>query len=215
MSMVRMKPRAASTKVRAFAFDPRLAIGLGLVIASAAGVLAIVSAADETVAVYAAAAPLTPGDRIAADDLDTRHVRLDDAETLYLVPGDIPGAGLVVTRAVAEGELVPASAIGSADSSRMTSVVLEVGWAFAASVQPTSLVDIWAARAVQGGGFEPPTVLVSAANVVRLIESDSLSAGAEATAIEVLVPKAKLARVLEALAGGDAISIVPSNLPGR
>ncbi len=41
------------------------------------------------------------------------------------------------------------------------------------------------------------------------------AAGAEATAIEVLVPKSKLARVLEALAGGDAISIVPSNLPGR
>lgn len=210
-----MKPSTARSKARAIAFDPRLAIGLGLVIVSVAGVLAIVSVADETVAVYAAADPLAPGDRIAAADLETRHVRLDDAEALYLVPGDVPAGGLVVTRSIAEGELVPASAIGSTDGLRATSVVLEVGGALAASVQPTSLVDIWAARETEGGGYGPPSAIVSAATVVRLVESDSIVSGGGATAIEVLVPKSKLARVLEALAGSDAISIVPSNLPGR
>lgn len=210
-----MKPSTANSRARAIAFDPRLAIGLGLVVASVAGVLAIVSAADETVAVYAAAGSLAPGDRIVADDLDTRHVRLDDADALYLVPGDVPAAGLVMTRSVAEGELVPASAIGSVDGLRVTSVVLEVGGALAASVQPTSLVDVWAARELEGGGFGPPSAIVSAATVVRLLESDSIVSGGGTTGIEVLVPKSKLARVLEAVANGDAISIVPSNLPGR
>jgi hypothetical protein len=210
-----MKPSTANRRVRAVAFDPRLAIGLGLVAASVAGVLAIVSAADETVEVYAAGTSLAPGDRIAPGDLEPRHVRLDDVESLYLVPGEVPAAGLVVTRSVAEGELVPVSAIGSVEGLRLTSVVLEVSGALAAAVQPTSLVDIWAAREVEGGGFGPPSAIVSAATVVRLLESDSIVSGGSTTAIEVLVPKAKLARVLEAIANRDAISIVPSNLPGR
>jgi hypothetical protein len=210
-----MKSASAPKKARSLAFDPRLAIGLVLVIGSVAGVVAIVSAADRTVTVYAAPGALTPGERIRPSDLDTRHVRLDDAETLYLVPGDVPSDGLVVTRTVAAGELVPTSAIGSAEGVRSTSVVLDVGVALAAAVQPAALVDVWAAREVEGGGFGPPTAIVSGATVVRLVESDSIVSGGDSTAIEVLVPRSKLARVLEAVANGDAISIVPAGLPGR
>ena len=210
-----MKPVPASRKIRAIAFDPRLAIGLALVIASVAGVLAIVAAADRTVEVYAAADALAPGERIRPADLDTRHVRLESAEALYLVPGDVPAEGLVVTRSVAAGELLPASAIGSVDGVRMTSVVLDVRGALAASVQPASVVDIWAARESEGGGFGPPVAIVSAATVVRLVESASIVSGADTTGIEVLVPRSKLARVLEAIANDDAVSIVPASLPGR
>lgn len=210
-----MKPAPASRKARTIAFDPRLAIGLALVIGSVAGVLAIVSAADRTVEVYAAPVALVPGDRIWPDDLETRHVRLEAAETLYLVPGDVPADGLVVTRTVAAGELLPASATGSANGVRQTSVVLDVGGTLATSVQPATLVDIWAAREVEGGGFGPPTAIVSGATVVRLVESESIVSGGATSAIEVLVPRTKLARVLEAIANGDAVSIVPANLPGR
>lgn len=214
-TMVCMKPSSAAKRVRSVVVDPRLAIGLALVIGSIAGVVAIVSAADETVVVYAAGDALAPGDRVAADDLETRNVRLDDAAGLYLVPGDVPDDGVVVTRAVAEGELLPASAVGSTEGLRLTSVVLEVGGSLAESVQPTALIDVWAAREMEGGSFGPPAAIVTAATVVRLVESDSIVSGGDAVAVEVLVPKSKLARVLEAIANGDAVSIVPSNLPGR
>jgi len=104
-----------------FAFDPRLAIGLLLVACSVAGVVAIVTAADTSVQVYAARDPLAPGDRITSSNLEARSVRLDVATALYLAPGDIPAAGFVVTRAVAEGELVPASAVGNVDGLRSRS----------------------------------------------------------------------------------------------
>jgi len=202
-------------KRKAFAFDPRLAIGLLLVVASVAGVVAIVSAADTSVQVYAARDPLAPGDRITSDDLEARSVRLDAAGTLYLEPGDVPGTGFVVTRSVAEGELVPASAVGSVDGLRLTSVVLTLSSPLAASVQPGSVVDIWAAEEVENGHFGPPTVIVPGATVVRLVESDSIVAADQATGIEVLVPKSKIARVLEALANDDAISVVPATIPAR
>lgn len=210
-----MRRTDSKRKARPFAFDPRLAIGILLVVASIAGVLAIVSAADETVEVYAAREPLSPGDRIGAGDLETRSVGLDDAAVVYLVPGDVPGEGFVVTRPVDVGELVPASAVGSVDGLRLTSVVLAVGGQLAASVRPGSTVDVWASREVENGRFGPPAVIVSGATVVRLVEAESIISGGETTAVEVLLPRSKVARVLEAAANADAVSIVPANLPGR
>ena len=212
--MVPMR-RSSPAALRRMALDPRLLIGLALVAGSIAGVVAIVSAADETVQVYAAGDALTPGDRIDGDDLVPRSVRLDAADGLYLTPDDLPSEGAVVTRPVSEGELVPASAVGNADGLRTASVVIEVGGALAAAVQPASAVDVWAAAETEGGGFEPPAAIVTGATVVRLVESDSIVSGGQTTAIEVLVPRSKLARVLESVVGGDALSIVPSNQPVR
>lgn len=200
---------------RSFALDPRLVIGLVLVAASLAGVVFIVSSADETVEVYAARQTLAPGDRVDSDDLATRNVRLDDAGGLYLVPGDVPADGFTVTRSIVEGELVPASAVGSVDGLRLTSVVLAVSGELAASITTGAVVDVWAGKQIANGEYEPPVVIVAAADVVRLVESDSIVAGGRTTAVEVLVPKSKVARVLEAVADSDAVSIVPATIPIR
>ena len=54
--------------------DPRLLIGVGLVAVSVAGVVGLVSAVDARTTVYAAAGPLSPGDRIDRGDLVERSV---------------------------------------------------------------------------------------------------------------------------------------------
>ena len=206
--------RAKAGAVR-WAIDPRLIIGLALVVASVGGVVAVVSAADETVAVLAAGESLAPGDRVEKGDLVTVDVRLPGATDRYLIPGDIPAEGVVVTRTVGKGELVPVEAVGSASGARVASLVLDVAGTLAASVQPGALVDVWAAREEEGGRFGPPTVIVSGATVVRLVQSDSIVSGGGSTAVEVLVPKARIARVLEAAANSDAVSIVPAGVPVR
>jgi hypothetical protein len=205
----------ASRSARRFWFDPRFAIGLALIVASVAGVVGIVSAADTRIVVYTARDSLAPGDRIDAGDLRSTSVRLEGAESIYLVPGDVPGDGLVVTRAVGEGELVPASAMGSAAGVREASVVLSVNGELAASVGPGSVVDVWAARESGGGAFEPPAVIVPTATVVRLVEPEGPLFDGRSGSIEVLVPRSNIARVLEAIANDDAVSIVPASLPGR
>lgn len=200
---------------RGFAFDPRLLIGLVLVAASVAGVVAIVSTADETVQVYSAKVALSPGDRIEPSDVGTSSVRVPGADTLYLLPGDIPNDGFVLTRSVSAGELIPASAVGSVSGLRLTSLVLEVNGALAASIEPGSLVDVWSSKEVESGQFGAPAVIVSSATVVRLVESDTIMAGGGSIAVEVLVPRARVARVLEAVSNSDAMSIVPASIPGR
>jgi hypothetical protein len=206
---------AATARKRRAVFDPRLVIGLALVAGAVAGVYAVVTAADTSVQVYVARAALAPGDRITETDLRVASVRLDAATELYLAPGDIPSEGLIVTRSVTPGELVPTQAIGSTDGLRLTSVVLAVTGALASAIDSGSTVDIWAAREGDAGEFGPPSVMVSSATVVRLVETQSIVARGETTAVEVLVPKTRVARVLQAIANDDAISIVPVTLPAR
>jgi len=201
---------------RRFTLDPRLLLGLLLVAASVVAVVGIVSAADRRILVYAAAGPLAPGDRIDAGDLVERSVALDGSDPLYLRPDDLPDGGLVITQSVRGGELVPTSAVGSVAGLRSTSVVIESTGPLSSAVVPGSGVDVWAAPANEETGqadaFGPPSVLVSGAIVVRVLEDDGLVASG-GVAVELLVPRSRVARLLHAIANADALAIVPSGLP--
>ena len=210
-----MNPTEKSAQRRRFAPDPRLLIGLVLVAASVTGVVTIVSTADSSVQIYAALQPLSPGDRLEASDLVARSVRMDDDGALYLQAGAFPAGGLVVTRSVNAGELVPVSALGSGSGLRLTALVLDSTSTLPASVQPGSLVEVWAAKEIENGQYGPPAVILSGVTVSRLVATESIVGSGSTTGVELLVPKASLARVLEAIANSYAISIVPSSLPSR
>jgi hypothetical protein len=209
------RDRAPKPARKRFWFDPRFAIGLLLVAASVAGVVAIVGSADSSVLVLAARSPLAPGDRVDGDDLVPTSVRLDGADRLYLLAGEVPADGLVVTKPVAEGELVAASAVGSVRGEQQTAIVLAVNGELAASVVAGSGVDVWSARQSASGEFEAPAVIVSAATVVRLVDREGFVVDDGSAAVEVLVPRTQIARVLEAVANDDTISVVPASLPAK
>jgi len=210
-----MNPTEKSAQRHRFAPDPRLLIGLVLVAASVAGVVTIVSTADSSVQIYAALQPLSPGDRLEASDLVARSVRMDDDGALYLPVGAFPSGGFVVTRSVNAGELVPVSALGSGSGLRLTALVLDSTSTLPASVQPGSLVEVWAAKEIENGQYGPPAVILSGVTVSRLVATESIVGSGSTTGVELLVPKTSLARVLEAVANSYAISIVPSSLPSR
>lgn len=213
------RPRGAERPGRGAArrlgIDPRLVIGLLLVVASAVGVFALVSAADASETLYSARVTLTAGDRIDEDDLLATSVREGAGGGLYLAPGDIPADGLIVTRTVGEGELVPLSALGSAAGVRLTSIVLSVDGQLPATVVAGSVVDVWVASEDDDGRVGAPEVIVSGATVVRLVESETIVAGRQTTAVELLVPRDRIARVLEALAAEASVSVVPADLPAE
>ena len=192
--------------------DARFVLGIALVLGSVAGVWAVVSAAERTARVYAAGSPLAAGDRITADSLVVAAVRLGGAGVHYLTPEDVPAEGLVVTRAVDEGELVPASAVGAESSLRLSSVVVPLPGELPRGVESGALVDLWAAPEADDG-YGPPVVLVPGAEVVRSVESGAFLSGGGSRAVELLVPKDRVARLLQALANEDAISLVPVATP--
>ena len=194
-------------------FDPRLLIGLVLIAASVAGVVGIVSVADASVQVLAARGALVPGDRIDAADLVAVSVRLQAGDDLYLLPGDVPSDGLVVARAVGEGELVPTAAVGARAGLGLASVVVTINGQLPGAVTPGATADLWASVHEDSSSFGPPSVIVSGATVVRIIEADGLVTSGDVTTLEILVPRLRVARVLEAIANDDAMSIVPSSIP--
>jgi hypothetical protein len=195
------------------AIDVRLLIGLALVIASVVGVVALVGAVDARTTVYAAASALSPGDRVERGDLVEREVSLDGADGLYLRAGELPADGLVVVQPVRDGELLPRAAVGDASGVRSTALVLELTGPPSSAVRPGAVVDVWASPAdAERRGFDAPIVLVPDAVVVRIVEDDGLVSSSDGGTVEVLVPRSRVARVLQAQAAGDALAVVPAGL---
>ena len=123
--------------------DPRLIVGIVLVVASVLMGALLVSRLSETTPVLVTRSPIAPGDSIDASDLVVAEVRLGDQTDLYAGNVDAIPEGAVATRAVQEGELLPMSAIGQADEVPLRPVVIPVAATVAESVAPGSTVELW------------------------------------------------------------------------
>ncbi|MES2171321.1 MAG: hypothetical protein V4479_11460 [Actinomycetota bacterium] len=203
---------AAGSRPKHWWFDVRFVVGVLLVVASVGGVLLVVSSADGGARVYAARTALSPGDRIHGDDLVEVSARLPAGGARYLSASDLPPGGLVVTRTVEAGELVPVSAVGSTAGARITSVVVPVAGQLVRSIGPGAVVDVWSAAATGEGSFGAPSVLASSATVVRVLKPDGVIATGSAASVELLVSRSATAKLLEAVANAAAISLVPSSV---
>lgn len=190
--------------------DPRLLVGLVIV----AGAMALgswaVSAAAASTPVYLARATLTPGERVTAADLVIAQVRLDAAEVaLYLPAGAAPPQGLVVLRTVADGELVPRSAVGDAAALEFRPVPVSVEVAPSSGVAPGALVDLWVTpAAVDGVQAEEPRPLASGLEVAEVARPTGGFAVGGRTIVHVLVPTDLLPDILGALASEGAVQVV-------
>jgi len=204
--MARRSERAERGALR---LDPRLLIGIVLIAASTGGVWTLVSGIDDSAEVYAARGTITPGSRIDAHDLTIQSVRLGAATDRYLVPGDLPDGGFVATRTREAGELVPTSAVDTVDSTGLATVVVPSRNALPSGLGAGATVDLWAARLVDRGEYEPPVVLVPGAEIAGIQEPEGMVASG-GVSVELLVPREKVAALLEALASGDALDLVPA-----
>src|SRR3954468_20124969 len=90
--------------------DLRLVLGVLLVLGSVLLGVRVVSVADATVPVWAAAGDLAAGTALTADDLVAVDVRLDGTADSYLSTGTRP-EGRTLARPVGAGELLPRSAL--------------------------------------------------------------------------------------------------------
>ncbi|HZL01922.1 MAG TPA: hypothetical protein VFC48_02240, partial [Cellulomonas sp.] len=95
--------------------DPRLLAGVAMVAGSVALGSWVVQGAERTTEVYVAREALTPGSDIDVSGLGVAEVRLGDVDvTRYVTVADGLPQDVVALRVVAEGELVPRAALGSA-----------------------------------------------------------------------------------------------------
>ncbi len=184
--------------------DPRLLIGLVLIATSVVAVCSIVQSADSTVPHYVARDTLAPGTVIDESHLLISHVRVDQGT--YVEAGDSEPWGLVVTRVVAEGELVPVAALTPADAFDSRPVAVRSSLPIAEGIDKGALVDVWLTQDTEEG---PQSRQVASSLTVDQVDrtTGAFSVGGSET-VYVVVPRAMMAEFLDAIASDGEISVV-------
>lgn len=191
--------------------DPRLIVGIVLVVASVLMGALLVSRLSETTPVLVARSPIVPGDPIDTADLVAVEMRLGDQRELYVGSlASIP-AGAVATRTVQEGELLAMSAIGQVSDVTLRPVVIPVDATVAESVVPGATVELWHTAPAGADSEEMQAVLLVPDAVVRRIDEGS-SLGMRSMAVEVLVPSGSVGDVLEVLSKDERLDVI--GVPG-
>jgi hypothetical protein len=191
--------RATARRLR----DPRLWVGVLIVAVCALIGARVLSAADDTVEVWAAARDLPAGASLDPGDIVSTSIRLDDPNSLraYLPTATaLTGRGLA--QPVGAGELIPSSAV--ADSAAPTS---ELPIGVAGSDLPADLsagddVDVWAApTGDQGEGRAQVRRLLSDVRVAAVAAPELIGVGGDREVVLAVDTPADVATVLGGLAG--------------
>ncbi|MCS3842154.1 SAF domain-containing protein [Microbacterium sp. AK031] len=198
------QPRAR----RAFWGDIRFLIGVALVILSIVGVWLIVSSARQTTPVLQADRTIAQGEALISDDFRVVEVSLGSVVDGYLAPQDLE-PGMVASRTLADGELLPVAAAADALSSRTTSIVIESSVGIPESVDVGTPVELWFAPPLaETDEFDAPRILVADVVVASIPEADGMLAQRSAT-LEIVIDRSDVADVLAAITAGAALSVVP------
>lgn len=187
--------------------DPRLLVGILLVLASIAGVVALVRAADTSIVAYAAKEDIAVGQSVGLDQLVAVEVRLGNVEGRYLTSGGLPDGKVAVQR-IAKGDLVPASSLGGAGGLGRKPLPITITEALPAEAVAGTRVDVWVAQPNGRNGFAEPHRIATAAEIAHVATAQSALGGARETVVQVLLDEDQLPQLLGAQANKARVSLV-------
>lgn len=188
--------------------DPRLLLGILLVLASTAGVVALVGSADQTTEVFAVDKAIPLGTPVTEEDFAVASVRLGDREGSYLPVADGLPENAVASALLRKGELLSRSDLGTADQLDRKPMGLRVDDPLPAGTRAGSRVDVWSAMPNERNGFKEPQQILTAAEISELSIEESVLGANRATQILVLVEDEDLPALLSAQSNGAKISVV-------
>lgn len=186
--------------------DPRLVVGILLVLVSVAVGARVFTTADRTTAVWAAARDLDSGAVLSAGDVVQKRVRLLDTASRYVAGSQSP-VGYVLTRAVGAGELLPTAAIvppGKVGDHRLVTVAVDRD-RLPPGLSAGARVDVYVTPKSSGGENDRPAVLVvPAANVATAPQAGGqLGAAGGQVPVVLSVPPDLVAALVDASRHGD------------
>lgn len=184
--------------------DARLLVGLLLVAGSVVLGATVVARADDRVQVWRLVRDLGPGSTLARGDVTVTAVHLDSASARRYAAVREPVTGLVVTRALGRGELLPVSAVRPAGEPAPRRVVIEVDRTGAAGLAKGSVVDVYAVRDTVAGEEGPPQRVLAAVTVAEDVRSAAggFGGGGATVGVALLVEEPDVAAVIDAVAHG-------------
>lgn len=180
--------------------SPRLIAGVLLIVVATATGDRIITTGDSSAQVWALTRDVAPSTVLAAEDLRPARVRLFDSAPAYLATAESP-AGRTVTRGLAAGELLPATAVRATPPGFVVSVPVRPENVPAVSRGQT--VDVWAGTEDCG----PRRVLASAA-VQDVLAEDDRPGATGALRVLLRVGPDGVGRLLAVLGVGSTVRLV-------
>ncbi|WP_342024097.1 hypothetical protein AAE021_02520 [Arthrobacter citreus] len=208
MSLTTTVPASAPRLKKPSWKDPRLLLGIMLVLASTAGVVALVGSADQTTEVFVVDEDIPVGTPVSAEDLAVVPVRLGDVSGSYLPASEGIPERSVASSLLRKGELVARSQLGTADGLKRKPVGLRVDDLLPSGTRAGSRVDVWVALPDERNGFKEPQKILTAAEISELTVDESVLGANRSTQILVLVEDEDLAGLLSAQSNGAKIAVV-------
>lgn len=188
--------------------DPRLLIGVLLVLLSVAGAVALVGSADKTTQVYAAREEIAVGQQITTEDLSIVKVRLDEVEEGYITVEDGLSAGKVALQRVARNQLLPRESLGTADALDRKPVAIAMDGELPAQAGPGARVDVWVAMPGAAAAYEDPQLLLPGAEIAQIVPGSATLGAAKTSTVLVLVTDGQMPKLLGAQANKAKVSVV-------
>lgn len=188
--------------------DPRLLVGVLLVLASVVGVISLVASADQTTEVYAARDSIAVGEKLTADNVVRAKVRLGETEQHYLtVEAGLPD-GLVAVQRIGKNQLVPKESLATVDALDRKPVAVTIDEALPPQAVAGTRVDVWVALPDARNGFSEPKLLLPGAEIAQVTAGSTALGSSRKTVLMVLVADSQMPAILGAQANQAKISVV-------
>ena len=188
--------------------DPRLLVGVLLVLASVAGVISLVGSADQTTEVYAARDSIAVGEKLTAENAVRVRVRLGETEQHYVtVEAGFPD-GLVAVQRIGKNQLVPKESLATVDALDRKPVAVTVDEVLPPQAVAGTRVDVWIALPDARNGFNEPKLLLPGAEIAQVTAGSTALGSARNTVLMVLVADGQMPAILGAQANEAKISVV-------
>src|SRR5699024_11192020 len=134
--------------------DPRLIVGVILVVLSVAGVVALIQAADSRQGYWAASVDVVPGAQANAEDFHIVQASMSESSDQYWLADEELPPQFLVSSTIRQGELLPKFDVAESDPDGRQQVGVRVSQDMPASVDVGSRADVWVALAsTDGRGF--------------------------------------------------------------
>lgn len=188
--------------------DPRLLVGVLLVLASVVGVISLVGSADQTTEVYAARDSIAVGEKLTADNVVRAKVRLGETEQHYVtVEAGLPD-GLVAVQRIGKNQLVPKESLAAVDALDRKPVAVTIDEALPQQAVAGTRVDVWVALPDARNGFGEPKLLLPSAEIAQVTAGSTALGSSRNTVLMVLVADSQMPAILGAQANQAKISVV-------
>ncbi|MFX1818786.1 hypothetical protein PV768_03235 [Pseudarthrobacter sp. CC4] len=188
--------------------DPRLLVGVLLVLVSVAGVVFLVGSADRTTEVYAARDGIAVGERLTRDNVVRAKVRLGETEEQYITAESGIPEGVVAVQRIGKDQLVPRASLGSVDQLDRKPVALTIEETLPTQAVAGARVDVWVAQPDARNGFSEPKLLLPGAEIAEVTSGSTALGSSKTTVLMVLVEDGQMPALLGAQANEAKISVV-------